>query len=162
MAFKVEFVKIRLSDIIINVNKPSTEKGGHILNANLIKNNRKSGKKTLNIFLIVSLLFIGLIGYGVYWAFFDMNRLPKGEYLTEETSPDGSYTLKAYLTNGGATTSFAIRGELVFNNHNGKTENIYWNYHEKTVDIEWIDSDTVVINGHTLNIPDEKFDFRNQ
>ena len=94
-------------------------------------------KKIVKISLIISILFLGLIGYGIYWAFFDMNRLPTGEYLTEETSPDGTYTLKAYLTNGGATTSYSIRGELVFNNRNGKTKNIYWNYREETANIEW-------------------------
>ena len=119
-------------------------------------------KKIVKISLIISILFLGLIGYGIYWAFFDMKRLPTGEYLTEETSPDGTYTLKAYLTNGGATTSYSIRGELVFNNRNGKTKNIYWNYREETANIEWTDNDTVVINGHTLNVPKEKFDFRNQ
>lgn len=91
-----------------------------------------------------------------------MNRLPTGDYLTEETSPDGNYTIKAYLTNGGATTSFAIRGELVFNNRKNKVKNIYWNYREETANIEWIDNDTVVINGKTLNVPNDKFDFRNQ
>lgn len=128
-------------------------------------NNEKKGffrKKSIKIFLIYSLAFIGVFGYGVYWAFFDMNRLPTGEYLTEETSPDGTYTLKAYVTNGGATVSFAIRGELVFNNKNNKSKNIYWNYREENADIEWIDDDTVVINGHTLNLPNDKFDFRNQ
>lgn len=119
-------------------------------------------KKSVRIFLVCSLVFIGLIGYGVYWAFFDMNRLPTGEYLTEETSPDGTYTLKAYVTNGGATTSFAIRGELAFNKQNNKTKNIYWNYREENAVIEWLDDDTVVINGQTLHVPNDKFDFRNQ
>lgn len=128
--------------------------------ATQIKNAKR--KKIVKITLIISILFLGLIGYGIYLAFFDMNGLPTGEYLTEETSPDGTYTLKAYLTNGGATTSYSIRGELVFNNRNGKTKNIYWNYREETANIEWTDNDTVVINGHTLNVPKEKFDFRNQ
>jgi hypothetical protein len=127
----------------------------------LIENKKKSVDKSLIISFIVLLLFIGLIGYGVYWAFFDVNRLPTGEFLTEEISPDGIYTLKAYRSSGGATTDFAIRGELVFNKRNGKTKNIYWNYHEETANIKWIDNDTVVINGQYLNVPNEKFDYRN-
>ena len=119
-------------------------------------------KKIVKISLIVGVLFMGVIGYGVYWAFFDMDRLPTGEYLTEETSPDGTYTIKAYRNNGGATTSYSIRGELVFNKNNSKTKNIYWNYREDTAEIEWIDNDTVIINGHTLEVPNERFDFRNQ
>ena len=118
-------------------------------------------KKIVKILLIVGVLFMGAIGYGIYWAFFDMNRLPTGEYLTEETSPDGTYTLKAYVS-VKSLSSDAVRGELVFNKRNGKTKNIYWNYRESTAKIEWIDDDTVVINGHRLNVPKEKFDFRNQ
>jgi Family of unknown function (DUF5412) len=118
-------------------------------------------KKLLKSFIIVSLLLVALVGYGVYWAFFDMSRLPTGEYLTEETSPDGKYTLKAYVTIGGATTSYSVRGELLFNEQNNKTKNIYWIYREDTALITWKDNNTVVINGHTLDVPNDKFDFRN-
>lgn len=126
-----------------------------------MKNNKKKGNKILKIFLVVGLLLIGIIGYGVYWAFFDMNRLPTGEYITEETSPNGTYTLKAYVSSPSLSAD-TVRGELIFNERNGKTKNIYWNYRESTAKIEWIDDDTVVINGHRLNVPKEKFDFRNQ
>lgn len=126
-----------------------------------MKNNKKKGNKILKIFLVVGLLLIGIIGYGVYWAFFDMNRLPTGEYITEETSPNGTYTLKAYVSSPSLSAD-TVRGELIFNERNGKTKNIYWNYRESTAKIERIDDDTVVINGHRLNVPKEKFDFRNQ
>jgi len=118
-------------------------------------------KKIVRISLIISFLFIGFVGYGIYWAFFDMNTLPTGEYLTEETSPDGTYTLKAYVSVTNLSSD-AVRGELVFNKHNGKTKNIYWNYRESTANIEWLDTKTVVINGYTLEVPNERFDFRNQ
>ena len=127
----------------------------------IVKNNKKKGNKILKIFLVVGLLLIGIIGYGVYWAFFDMNRLPTGEYITEETSPNGTYTLKAYVSSPSLSAD-TVRGELIFNERNGKTKNIYWNYRESTAKNEWIDDDTVVINGHRLNVPKEKFDFRNQ
>lgn len=128
-----------------------------------IKGGKKSTyKKVLKVFLVVGLLFIALIGYGFYALFIDMNRLPTGEYLTEETSPDGKYTLKAYVTNGGATVSYAVRGELVFNEKSNKTKSIYWNYREENASITWTDNDTVVINGHSLDVPKDKFDFRNQ
>ena len=117
-------------------------------------------KKFLKVTMILGLLVVGLVGYGVYWAFFDMNRLPTGDYLTEETSADGKYTVITYVTNGGATTAYAVRGELVFNNSNKKTKNIYWNDREETASITWIDNDTVEINGHSLDVPKDKFDFR--
>jgi len=135
---------------------------GEILTENDIDFKKQGYKNALKISLFVGLLFLSLLGYGVYWLFFDMNRLPTGDYITEETSQDGTYTVKAYLSNGGATTSFSVRGELVYNHRKGKTKNIYWNYREDSAYIEWIDKDTVVINGHSLNVPNEKFDFRNQ
>lgn len=129
---------------------------------NVIDEKNKFYKKLIGVFIIIGLLLMALVGYGVYWAFFDMNRLPTGEYLTEETSPDGKYTLKAYVNNGGATTSYSVRGELVSNEKNNKPKNIYWNYREDSANITWTDNDTVVINGHSLDVPYDKFDFRNQ
>ncbi|MCH7321491.1 DUF5412 domain-containing protein [Solibacillus sp. MA9] len=118
-------------------------------------------KKFIRILLMVSALFLGVVGYAIYWAFFDMNRLPKGEYLTEAISPDGTYTVKSYV-NSPSLSADAVRGEIIFNKKNGKTKNIYWNYRESRATIEWLDHQTVVINGHKLQVPNEKFDWRRE
>ncbi|WP_352926989.1 DUF5412 domain-containing protein [Peribacillus simplex] len=115
-------------------------------------------KKKLNI--VISLLIIGLLGYGIYWAFFDMNRLPKGDLISTVTSPDETYTLKAYVSSGGATTDFSVLGEMNFNKEKRKPKNIYWNYHEEKANIKMVDNDTVIINGHQLEVPSETYDFR--
>ena len=121
-------------------------------------------KRTLKItLLVISIpvtLILVLLGIFIYTFFISMESLPKGEFLTEESSPDGKYTLKAYVTNGGATTSYAVRGELAFNEKNGKTKNIYWKYREEVAEISWVDHDTVIINNRTLNVAKEKYDFR--
>lgn len=135
---------------------------GHLLKMHVKDERRKMTHQIFKLFMGIGLLVFALLGYGIYWAFFDMDRLPTGEYLTEETSPDGKYTLKAYITNGGATTSYAVRGELVFNHKNHQTKNIYWNTKEESTTIIWTDHDTVVINGHALDVPNDTFDFRNQ
>ncbi|MBK0076645.1 DUF5412 domain-containing protein [Bacillus sp. S56] len=123
----------------------------------------KEIKKTKQKVLIILFCIAGLFVYGVYWAFFSMDRLPTGEKIAEKQSPDGTYTFKAYVTNGGATTSFAVRGELVFNHlEYFKTKNVYWNYREDTAKIVWKDNNTVIINGHTLNVPEDTYDFRNE
>lgn len=121
--------------------------------------NRKV-KVILLVTIIPITLILVLLGIFLYTFFVSMESLPKGEFLVEELSPDGKFTLKAYVTNGGATTSYAVRGELVFNEKNGKTKNIYWNYREEDAEISWVDNDTVIINNHTLNVPKEKYDFR--
>ncbi|GGE63722.1 DUF5412 family protein [Priestia taiwanensis] len=130
---------------------------------NLIENkkqHKKRGSLLISI-LFISVLLITLGGYSIHSLFLNMERLKTGEYLTEKTSPDGKYTVKAYISNGGATTAFSIRGELVFNKKNGKTKNIYWGYQEDIANIKWLDGDTVVINNRTLNVPKGKHDFRN-
>lgn len=110
--------------------------------------------------LITFIVLIALFSFLGYWAFFDMTRLPKGELISQLKSPNGTYTVKAYISDGGATTSYAIRGELNFNNSRRKPKNIYWNYRQEKAKIEWIDDDTVIINGHELDVLNEKFDFR--
>lgn len=112
--------------------------------------------------MVIILMIIVISFYGVYWAFFSMSRLPKGDLISEVQSPNGTYTIKAYLTNGGATTSYSIRGELNFDNLNKKPMNIYWNYREDKVIIEWVDDDTVMINGYELDVLEDKFDYRRE
>ena len=115
-------------------------------------------KKLLLIFLII----VGIIAYGVFWAFFDMGKLQEGEYIAEETSPGGRYTVKAYVTNGGTTTSYAVRGELNFNQEKRKPKNIYWQYRIDTASIKWLDHDTVIINNVELDVPNDTYDFRRE
>ncbi|MGO4107853.1 DUF5412 domain-containing protein [Paenibacillus sp. YAF4_2] len=123
---------------------------------------RRTKKKVLIFFVSIAVLIIGVIGYGVNLAFFQKDRLPTGKFITQSGSPDGRYTIKAYVTNGGATTDFAVRAELITNTSSKRAKNIYWNYHEQNANIKWIDDDTVEINRHVLNLPHDKFDFRNQ
>ena len=120
------------------------------------KGNNAMKKKTI----IAAMITIALAGYAIYWAFYDMSRLPTGELISEVQSPGGTYTLKSYRTDGGATTSYAIRGELKFNTENKKPKNIYWEYRVENAEVEWLDEDTVMINGVQLDVPDEKYDFR--
>ena len=40
--------------------------------------------------------------------------------------------------------------------------NIYWNYHCSDTVIEWLNDQTAVINGITLNVLKETWDYRKQ
>lgn len=120
---------------------------------------KKTHKKTLKVLLIFGLLFTGIIAYGVYWVFFDWSRF-KGELINQSTSPNGTYTVNAYLSNGGATVSYTVLGELVFNKENKRSKKIYWQYREENAKIEWIDDNTVIINNVQLKLPNETYDYR--
>lgn len=116
--------------------------------------------------IVITALSILLTCSFIYTRYFinsnKISKLPKGTFLTESTSEDGAYTIKIYLCGGGATTDFAIRGELITNNKISTSKNIYWEYHVSSTDILWQDNDTVIINNKTLNLPNDKYDWREQ
>ena len=119
----------------------------------------KAMKKVMTVLLIWFLLFAVILSYGIYWLFFDWSRF-KDELIAQSTSPDGTYTINAYLSNGGATLYNSVLGELVFNEKNEKPKKIYWEYKIDYAIIEWLDDDTVVINGVQLELPKETYDYR--
>ncbi|AVK85468.1 hypothetical protein C3943_19035 [Lysinibacillus sp. B2A1] len=120
---------------------------------------KKVYRKALIILCVWFLFIVSIIGYGIYWLFFDWSRF-KQELIAESTSPNGTYTVNAYVSDGGATTSYTVLGELVFNKENKKSKKIYWQYRENEADISWIDDETVKINGVTLDVPNETYDYR--
>ncbi|MCS1398025.1 MULTISPECIES: DUF5412 family protein [Lysinibacillus] len=50
---------------------------------------------------------------------------------------------------------------MVFNKKGNKTKNIYWNNRKGTAK-KYLDGQYCDNNGHTLGVPNDKFDFRNQ
>ena len=106
----------------------------------------------------VLVLFLALI-FAVRWAFFDIQRIEGQNELTVSQSPNGKYTVTAYLNDGGATTGFAVLC-IVKDNESDKEKNIYWNYHCNSADIKWVDEDTVDINGEVLDVETDTYDFR--
>jgi hypothetical protein len=94
--------------------------------------------------------------------FFSMSNLPDGEFLTESQSPNGQYTVKAYVSMSGATVADAVRGEVVYHQKKNRKKNIYWGYRESTADIVWIDDHTVSINGIELDVRKDIYDFRKE
>ena len=120
----------------------------------------KKWKKTLLKVLAIIVCVIIFLGLVVYHFFFDIDAIKPGEKITESTSPSGKYTITAYLNDGGATTDFAV---LCVFSDGERTKNIYWNYHCESADIEWIDDDTVIINGVKLeDVNKDTYDFRRE
>ena len=116
-------------------------------------------KKALWIVGTVILLIFSLLVYGIYWAFYDIQRLEGHDVIEEVSSPNGTYTIKAYLNNDGATTGYAVLCS-VKNNITGKEKNIYWQNSCIKADIIWLNEDTVKINGVELNVKRDTYDYR--
>ena len=114
----------------------------------------------ISTILIAMAVFASLLVFIVQWAFYNIDRIEPGELLTEEVSPDGKYTVKTYLNNGGATVNYAVLGVLHFNDSKKKPKNIYWQYEMEDGAVYWEDGDTVVINGTSIEVPNGKYDYR--
>ena len=108
---------------------------------------------------LLLLCIICLIGYSANWCFFDIQRLNGQELISESKSPDGTYLVKAYRNNQGATSDFAVLCTLE-NISDGNVKNIYWHDACDSADIKWMDDDTVKINGITLQLPYQTYDYR--
>ena len=116
-------------------------------------------KKTYKIILTIVFACL-LVAYGIYWAFFDLQRINGQEVLQEVPSPSGDDTIIVYLNNGGATTSYAILC-TVKDNQTGRERNIYWQDHRDEANVQWVDDDTVIINNVELDVWEDSYDFRN-
>ncbi|WP_100372325.1 DUF5412 domain-containing protein [Bacillus sp. FJAT-45037] len=116
-------------------------------------------KKLLLVTIVWFFIILSVVGYAVYWIFFDWSRFAD-ELINTSTSPNGTYTINAYISDGGATTSYAVLGELVFNEKKKRPKKIYWQYRTEKAEIEWMDDQTVMINKVKLNLPHETYDYR--
>ena len=111
-------------------------------------------------FIPFIIIIAAVVAYGVHWAFFDIQRIHGGVLMQEMPAPSGGSTVIAYSNNGGATTDFAVLC-AVKDNQSGKQRNIYWNYPCTDARGEWIDEETVVINGKELDVWKDIYDYRN-
>lgn len=103
--------------------------------------------------IIIGLVLFSVVFLIIVFNFLpkDPNDLPKGELVKEVSSPSHKSSIRMYLVNeGGATSRFQMRGEVVYANQKSKT--IYFNYDEDRTDVKWLDENNVIINGEKLNI----------
>lgn len=116
----------------------------------------KINKILLIIFFIIILcMFLG------YYFNKELLFLPKGELLYTIDSPNDYYRANIYYVEGGNISADGVRVEVV---HNKSKKNIYWSYPETwseteqwIYDIKWIDSNTININGVTLDVNKQKY-----
>ncbi|MDU4884405.1 MAG: DUF5412 family protein [Clostridium celatum] len=119
----------------------------------------KKIKVQSTIAFILGLLILGLLIGGIIFLkeFFS----PSKELISTTESIDGKYKVEAYLINGGATVDWAVRCYLKSDKILGK-KLIYNDYHIDSASLIWIDNDTISINGHKIDLPDGKYDFRDE
>ena len=56
-----------------------------------------------------------VLSSGWYYLAFDLDGAPRGSWECESTSPQGTYTIAIFRTDGSAITFGGVRGEVVVN-----------------------------------------------
>lgn len=115
--------------------------------------------KRFVMFLLCLIVIIALILILAY-VFFSY-RIPNGgELIDQVTSPNGEYTVEAYLMHNSLSAD-AIRCDVVMNeSESNYKRTIYWNYPCDYADIIWGYDDSVIINGMEINVKNGRYDFR--
>lgn len=114
-------------------------------------------KKWVNALIAVIVLAVAL-ACGAYSLLYDTQKIEGQEKITESVSPDGKYTVTAYLNSG--ETENAVLCDVTCNKFFGRDRNIYWNYPCDMAEIEWIDGNSVVINGVEIDVRIDTYDCR--
>ncbi|EOU1648663.1 DUF5412 domain-containing protein [Clostridium perfringens] len=115
----------------------------------------------LGVYIIVTLIFLGVATFKISSSIREFNdRFKVSEELLGETvSSDGKYKVEAYLINGGATVDWSVKCYL---REGDIKKEIYIDYHINEANMIWIDNDTISINNHNIDLPNGKYDFRDE
>ncbi len=89
----------------------------------------------------------------------ELQQIKAQEFISKSDSADGKYTVNAYLNDGENSSNYAVLCTAT-NNTTGETRNIYWNNECANANIQWVDNQTVVINGTVINVEKGGFDYR--
>ena len=115
----------------------------------------------LGVYIITILIFLGVATFKISSSIREFNdRFKVSEELLGETvSSDGKYKIEAYLINGGATVDWSVKCYL---REGDIKKEIYRDYHINEANKIWIDNDTISINNHNIDLPNGKYDFRDE
>ncbi|WP_419748936.1 DUF5412 family protein [Clostridium perfringens] len=115
----------------------------------------------LGVYIITILIFLGVATFKISSSIREFNdRFKVSEELLGETvSSDGKYKIEVYLINGGATVDWLVKCYL---REGESKKEIYRDYHINEANMIWIDNDTISINNHNIDLPNGKYDFRDE
>ncbi|ABG83388.1 TPA: DUF5412 family protein [Clostridium perfringens] len=115
----------------------------------------------LGVYIITILIFLGVATFKISSSIREFNERFKvsEEFLGETVSSDGKYKIEAYLINGGATVDWSVKCYL---REGESKKEIYRDYHINEANMIWIDNDTISINNHNIDLPNGKYDFRDE
>jgi hypothetical protein len=121
-----------------------------LMNTYIVDVGKFNKMKKINISqIIVPLVVIGIC-WGIQYYFRPLKPLPNSKLIQESTSPNGTYSVRAYVSNT-ALSPDTVWCEFVVGNKKPKV--FYFQYRASNCRIDWDDDDTVIINGMRLKLP---------
>ena len=111
--------------------------------------------------IITNFLAVLMIMLCAFLSGCGLDNLPQVELIDSSVSPNGKYTVNAYLCSGNATTDFSVRCEVV-DSETSKCRNIYWKYHQEDVSLYWKSENILYYfkEPSELNVLTDKYDWR--
>ncbi|MGJ0701573.1 DUF5412 family protein [Clostridium perfringens] len=124
----------------------------------------KKFKGRLGVYIVIILIFLGVAAFKISSSIREFNDSFKESKVSEEllgetVSSDGKYKIEAYLINGGATVDWSV---ICYLKEGQNKKEIYRDYHINEANMSWIDNDTISINNHNIDLPNGKYDFRDE
>ena len=108
--------------------------------------NNHTLSKTVYLELFIILIVLACICSGC-----SANR-PRVKLISTILSPDGKHSINIYFNRFGATVDDSITATII-DHERSKEWNIFFHYHlHDTPEHIWLTNDTVMIEGHKLNI----------
>ncbi len=106
------------------------------------------------------MLITAVLGLAICCAvlIYFMNSVADGQYIGSSVSPGKTAKINVYLVSP-ALSDDAVRCECEFID-SGRRRNVYYEYHRSDVSVEWVDEQTVIINGKELNVEGDLYDWR--
>ena len=88
-----------------------------------------------------------------------MEELPEGIKIIDADSNDGVYRATLYMVRDGDAMYYRAALTTLAT---GETKNVYFDNYTTESTIEWMDNTTLKINGISIDVTDEVYDFRTQ
>ena len=102
------------------------------------------------LYIITTLVIIVELGFTVKNSIFtDIADVPTGTFVESYPCEHGDKKMNLYMVKNSLGT--AIRGEI---ESDGKKHNIFWQTGIETVDVQWVNEDTIMINEIPLDVND--------
>lgn len=121
----------------------------------------KSKTKKKIVISAALIVTVAVVLICIYHFFFSTAAIKGEKLMGEYPSPNSTYTVEIYQNDGGATNGYATLGVLRKKSDSSYARNIYWENNTDSAEAQWLDDNTVTINGRKIpNVLKDKYDFR--